>query len=433
MGTKQNCFCGLRCIYYILCVTIISLSAFSMCSCYARPHVMAKQDAFPFVSDTAKLDLTMYYQSGGTYEITDTLDLERNTLYLPENITLYFSGGLIKNGIIVGNNTCLKCKNHSAVFDSVHIRGTWNVRKITSSLFKDLSYDNALKDVFALTNPKVYNKVVIDTGDYQVTATRPSDVCVLIESNTDVLFNGRVTLTPNGYVMYSIVRIEGEHISLSGSGCIKGDKYTHLNNEGSWGMGIFVMGGNDIRIKGLEVKDCWGDCIYITNNANNVIIDQCNLHDGRRQGISIISARDVRINNCTISGVRGTDPGYAIDVEPNKADTVMHVTFNNVRIFDCYGGILGYGFAPDSYLGRIDVKNCSVSKTDFCPMNFRKVNVVRLINCDLNAPNNRWCLICNTVDRISVNSSYINGERIKKDYNKNKRIAIDYPNKVVIH
>lgn len=402
-------------------------------NCTAKDAVMNYKPSIDFSRDTANVSLAKYYRNG-TYVINDTIDLNRRTLYIPANSTLSVRGGVIRNGIINGDNTKLKYKKGCAVFDSVNITGTWIVGSIRSSMFKDLSYENSLKDVFALTNPIIHNTVVIEKGVYQVTANKPKDVCVQIESNTDVILDGDIYLTPNGYVMYSIVRLEGDNITLKGTGSINGDKYTHTSREGEWGMGIFVMGGNNNRIIGVTVKDCWGDCIYITNNADGLVIDKCNLSDGRRQGISVISVRNVLIKNCTISKVRGTPPGYAIDVETNKGDTVLAVTIKNLKIFDCFGGILTTdGMAQDAYIDEVIVRNCTIRDIDTYPFKFKRTNKVVVRNCDIEVPDNKEGMFCYGVKNLYLERSLINGQRIKKDIKQNTFITIDGSNKIVIH
>lgn len=415
-------------LFVLVLILLINAS-----NCAAKDSVLDYKDPFDFSRDTASVTLMKYYRNG-IYVINDTINLNGKTLYIPANSTLSIRGGIIRNGIVNGDNTILKYKKGVAVFDSVHIKGTWVVSSISSSLFKSLSYDNSLKDVFALTNPKIHNTVVIEKGEYQVTAFKPKDVCLQIESNTDVILDGDIYLTPNDYVMYSIVRLDGDNINFRGSGSINGDKYTHMNQEGEWGMGIFVMGGRNNRISGLTVTNCWGDCIYITNNADGLVIDKCNLQEGRRQGISVISAKNVVIKNCTISKVRGTPPGYAIDIEPNKGDTVLSVIIKNLNIYDCYGGILiTDGMAQDAYIDEVKVKNCTIKDIDRSPFTFKRTNRIVVRNCYIQAPDNKLGMACYSVKNLYIDRSFINGQRIKKDIKQNETVLIDNSNKVVIH
>lgn len=392
------------------------------CNCDAKVTDQPYTDPLGFMADTANINLDSYCKNN-VLVLKDTIDLQGKTLYLPVNMTVKVRNGVFRNGIIVGNNTTLLSKCGSVVFDLIHIKGTWNVPVIKNSLFNDLSYDNSLKDVFALTNPNIHNKVIIEKGNYQVTAIKPSDAILSVPSNTDVILDGDIVLTPNGYKMYSIIWTEGDNISVIGTGSLTGDKYTHKNKEGDWGMGIYIMGGNKVEISGLTIKDCWGDCIYITNNANNIVIDKCNLQDGRRQGISITSARNVLVKNSTISKVRGTDPGYAIDIEPNKGDTVNVVTVSNVKIFDCYGGILSRGKAENSFIKKINVKNCYIKEIEWCPLNFRFTNAVSIKNSDVQAPDKRAGIACNSVKEAKLERLKINGQLVRKK-SKNERISV---------
>lgn len=41
--------------------------------------------------------------------------------------------------------------------------------------------------------------------------------------------------------------------------------------------GEWVYTCKNIIINGLNIKDCWGDCIFVTKNAKNVLIEKCNL------------------------------------------------------------------------------------------------------------------------------------------------------------
>lgn len=102
--------------------------------------------------------------------VSSDVDLRGANIDLPKGFTLEIKGGRIKNGTLIGNQTKLKCSGK--VFNRVQIKGSWNVPEISTSMFTDLSYDNALKDVLALAHPKVQNTIVIEKGDYYVTLIR---------------------------------------------------------------------------------------------------------------------------------------------------------------------------------------------------------------------------------------------------------------------
>lgn len=315
----------------------------------------------------------------GEITIKDTVDLGNRKCSLPAGITLCFKGGLIRNGTLEGNKTRLK--SSKACFERVRVLGTWNVPTISSALFRDLSYDNALKDVVALSDSTIKNKIIIEPGDYIVTAYKNGDICIPINGNTDFILKGTIRLTPNDYRNYYIVQAQGKHITIRGNGTIIGDKHTHTGDSGEWGMGINLDHAHHVLIKGLTVKDCWGDCIYVGSESTDVRIEDCLLDHGRRQGISITSAKGVTIKNCTITNVGGTAPEYAIDVEPNKGETVDNVTIEEVKVKDCRGGFLVYGKAPNAHVGKVVINNCCIEGARKIPISIIKCLSARVEKC----------------------------------------------------
>lgn len=406
-------------IFFTNFLVYLPLIVFYSCNCFANNDKRV-DTGLNYSTDSVKIDISRHINSN-IYRITDTIDLGGKTLYLPVNSCLDLRSGLIKNGAIVGNNTRLNYKN--AGFDRVQIRGSWIVRKIHTRLFKDLSYDNSLKDVFALTNPNIKNHVIIERGKYQVTAPSRGSSCLVLCSKTDVKLLGDLYLTPNNYPMYSIIKTEGDNIRVEGAGTIVGDNSKHIGEEGEWGMGIYINGGKKVELKGITVKDCWGDCIYITRKAKDVLIDGCLLEQSRRQGISIISTHNTVIKRTTINNIKGAFPGYGIDIEPNEGDTVINVKIEGITINGCRGGILSKGQAIGSYIESVNVKDCVINYSDVCPLNFRTTNRVKVINCNIISSTHRQDVILSDVDSATVDRIIINGKKI--DIRNDKRVYIE--------
>ena len=313
------------------------------------------------------------------YVLKDTIDLQAKTLVLPKGVTICKKkGGLIRNGRLIGNNT--KVNSCSVIFDKVKIEGSWIVPQISTSLFADLNYNNSLKDVIALSSPQINNKIYIESGDYQGSVSKTGDAVLSLNSNTDVIINGNIRLIPNVFPSYSIIRADGNNIKIHGKGSLYGDKQTHIGKDGEWGMGIFISGGN-VSVKDISVNDCWGDCIYIRTRSKKILIDNCALSNGRRQGISITSARDVTIKNCVISNIFGTSPEYAIDVEPNKGDSIGKVIIDKVKAINCKGGICSYGKAAMSKTEYISITNSLIKNSEKTPISFNECDEVIVRNC----------------------------------------------------
>ena len=330
---------------------------------------------------------------------------------MPQGIVLNLKKGSISNGEIVGNNNVLICSKGG--LNHVKISGVWNVPLIKSSYFKDLSYENSLKDVLALTNPNVNNKVIIEAGDYFVSAKKNLSSCLLVGSNTELIIDGTIKLVPNNYEGCDIIKLEGDNIIVHGRGTIIGDKYTHTGNQGEWGMGIKVYEGKNIKIYDLTIQECWGDCIYIGGRSKNIEVNNCDLSHGRRQGISITSAQKVTIRNCRISHVSGTEPEFAIDVEPNKNCLVDNVLVEDVVVDDCVGGFEVYGLAKNAKIGSVSFRNCNLNNIHKIPMAFEKCNKILIRNIVCSGDYTINSLFIKDVDKHTIENVYRLQDNIK--------------------
>lgn len=363
------------------------------------------------------------------YEITEEIDLMGCTINIPDRVILKFNGGVIKNGTLVGNNTSLIAQ--SVAFDRVTIKGEWNIPIIHTSLFKDLNYNNSLKDVFALTNENIENKVIIEKGEYRVFAEHNGESILNVKSNTEVIVNGTIRLLPNNFESYNIISINGDNIQIRGQGTIIGDRYSHTGAIGEWGMGVMISGAR-ISIKDLHIAQCWGDCVYIGGCSQDVSIQKCVLEDGRRQGISITSATGVKIDSCNISGIQGTDPEYAIDIEPNADHVVENVDINNVIIERCRGGVSIYGRAENARVGSIRVNNCKIYGKYKPAVSLIKCESAIIKNCHVIQDGGQRVIDCQDV--LSLDISNIKMHYIKRKHKIYSRIhnLLDAENVVYI-
>src|SRR5699024_9046472 len=69
-------------------------------------------------------------------------------------------------------------------------------------------------------------------------------------------------------------------------------------------------------------------------NENVKIINGV-LDNNRRNGISIISGRNIEINNVFISNTNGQNPQSGIDIEPNSNDDILeNIKLLNIETFN---------------------------------------------------------------------------------------------------
>lgn len=316
------------------------------------------------------------FSNNAKYVIKEAINLHGKTIKIPEGSTLIFKGGSLSHGTIVGNMTKLSYKG--SIFKDVIIRGTWNVPYIFSSIFFEATKNDVLKQVFALAHKNIRNTILVQQGDYHVSAQANTKGALYVPSNTTVEVDGIITLVANDFPGCAVMYIKNaNNIIIKGTGKIVGDNDTHKGTQGEWGMGIQIMHGRNIDIHNLDISNCWGDCVYVGDNSYNVVISNCMLHHARRQGISITYAKKVTINKCIIHDIGGTAPEYAIDFEPNANCSVHNVTVSDTDIFNCKGGIIA-GIkgvtAKNASVGDIVIKKCHV-------YSLRTDNTFRWHNC----------------------------------------------------
>ena len=133
---------------------------------------------------------------------------------------------------------------------------------------------------------------------------------------------------------------EKSNVKLSGYGAtfrMRKSDYTGPSYvDGQWRHGLRFEGCSNVEIAGLTIEDTGGDAIYMGDQGaqgynQNVTIRDVVLDNNYRQGISIISAKDVLIEDSTFRNTSGTGPAAGIDLEPDTWWAQM----SNIVVRDC--------------------------------------------------------------------------------------------------
>ncbi|MDX9974416.1 MAG: right-handed parallel beta-helix repeat-containing protein [FCB group bacterium] len=144
-------------------------------------------------------------------------------------------------------------------------------------------------------------------------------------------------------------------------------------DKAEWRMGLAFRGCERVRIEGLRIESSGGDGIYIGATKDkpyckDVVIRDVTCHDHHRQGISIITAENLLIENCTLSGTRGTAPQAGIDFEPNNAnERLVNCVMRNCLVEGNAGDGIEFYLRPlsrDTLPISIVVENCLVRGGD---------------------------------------------------------------------
>ena len=92
-----------------------------------------------------------------------------------------------------------------------------------------------------------------------------------------------------------------------------------------WRMGLSFNGCRRVVVEGVRIESTGGDGLYLGTSGGlrwceDVVIRDCVSHDNHRQGLSVIGAQNLLVENCVFSGTRGTPPEAGIDLEPDSAE-----------------------------------------------------------------------------------------------------------------
>jgi len=103
----------------------------------------------------------------------------------------------------------------------------------------------------------------------------------------------------------------------------KEDYQSDAYEKSEWRHGLVFSGCRNVRIQDLTIEKTGGDGIYLGASwkrgpNRDVVIRRVNCSDNHRQGISVISAENLLIEDCRLSNTKGTEPQAGIDFEPNS-------------------------------------------------------------------------------------------------------------------
>lgn len=266
------------------------------------------------------------------------------------------------------------------------------------------------------------NKIVtIEAGDYKIDAVKS----IKVQNNSIIKMSKdtRLKIIPNGNPKYSVFDIKNvQNVEISG-GQIIGDKYSHLNNEGEWGMGFDIRDSQNISIRDMSISKMWGDGIYLGSNGKNsnynINLSNLKIDDNRRQGISIISINTLKANNIIISQTKGKSPMNGIDIEPhNKKNILQNIEINNLKSINNFAAgvqisLKDYNNSPNPI--SINISNYSDTGSRFgLKINGIKTNVKGKINIDtVNLSNNKTSNYC--FQDWSNNHIEVNIKNLKHD------------------
>ena len=140
--------------------------------------------------------------------------------------------------------------------------------------------------------------------------------------------------------------------------------------KAEWRMTLEIDSCENVTVTGLTLADSGGDGIYVGDSdpkhacCKNVLIQDVTFDNHYRQGLSVISADGITVENCLFKNTSGTPPAAGIDFEPNLPTEQL----TNCHVRNCIfegnqgAGVMAYVgmLSADSKPLSIDVSDCLV-------------------------------------------------------------------------
>lgn len=326
------------------------------------------------------------------------------TATIPSGCVLWFEGGCLYNGTLVGNNTKILGVTDSIFSTDVQFSGTWDIPIISTDMLTDTSSNNSILNLLGLLDDNVFNEFIIKPGMYNLEARVDADKLINLKSNTRLRIDGNLLLLPNGYPHYNVVYVESKkNVEICGNGKITCDADTHdyitIPSTHEWGMCIEVRSSTDVTIHDITLENATGDGIECAGERlqiENVHIDHCG-----RQGISILTASNVIVQNVNINDIYRTSPRAGIDIEPYTGVRANNVQLLNIKISNCAG--LQCYYSDNVSIDGVIATDCDILMYGNDVSDVR----VRNIRCTGNAVTSSDFFKFTNVDRFNIDDSFI--------------------------
>ena len=120
-----------------------------------------------------------------------------------------------------------------------------------------------------------------------------------------------------------------ENLTIRGRGAILRMRKRDYQNEpytrAEWRMGLALRGCKKVLVEGVRIESSGGDGIYLDGGGDlkwceDVTIRGVVCDDNHRQGMSVISAQNLLVEDSVFSNTRGTAPEAGIDFEADSAE-----------------------------------------------------------------------------------------------------------------
>lgn len=193
------------------------------------------------------------------------------------------------------------------------------------------------------------------------------------------------------------VEVIGFELNGSATAAVVGGKY----GDNGWqcdSFGIWAPENDHLKVADVKSHDWPLDSIYLTQNSSwkpgigkrkSALIEDCELYNSRRQGISLAGGEFIDINRCIIRDIGSfasgagsfySAPGACIDIE-TEGSSVRNVTVRNTQMINSYYTLLAKVVDTDSF--GCTLSNCYLQNNSDYTSILTAISDLVIINCTL--------------------------------------------------
>ena len=108
----------------------------------------------------------------------------------------------------------------------------------------------------------------------------------------------------------------------------KADYQSSDYEKSEWRHGLAILACKNVLIQDIAIERTGGDGIYLgaayeKGPNEDITIRRVDCNENHRQGISVITAKNLLIEDCLLRNTSGTAPEAGIDLEPNGVNEVL--------------------------------------------------------------------------------------------------------------
>lgn len=329
--------------------------------------------------------------SNAIFEIRSVFDLGGSTVTFEEDCILYFNGGLLTNGTIVGNKTAIDAPITQIFAHNLHVEGTWLVDGVYPDWF-GCNYDcHKVTERDPVTN--------LDSSYW--TGTDDSDAfnrAVEMAENCDIR---KVKLSSGKYYINSPILINKGNILIEGvSGQLREEIYPIPTGQQS----------NDVDQISQSV-------IFVENDKDGFVISSTVCNNIMMSHINLVGAQEWKQGNANLTS-------NAINFMSDFGGPTWPVIFKYCH-FQYFHRAFYLNSSYQRYsIHKLEIDHCSFWHNDYC-VYFEDLLGIARTDTGLTEPQVQWI---NNHFSLSGENAYIVGQYPNKEHAiaYNKTIYFDY-------